>query len=56
MILVSEKFLMIEKLKVLIFFVVVIYLVYSCEECNYMFSNYVFCIGELVCVYGVEYV
>lgn len=20
-----------------------------------MFSNYVFCIGELVCVYGVEY-
>lgn len=56
MTLVSEKFLTIEKLKVLIFFVVVIYSVYSCEECNYMFSNYASCTGESVCVYGAEYV
>lgn len=55
MTLVSEKFLTIEKLKVLIFFVVVIYSVYSCEECNYMFSNYASCTGESVCVYGAEY-
>ncbi|XP_052693585.1 uncharacterized protein LOC128171849 isoform X1 [Crassostrea angulata] len=56
MTLVSEKFLTIEKLKVLIFFVVVIYSEYSCEECNYMFSNYASCTGESVCVYGAEYV
>lgn len=56
MTLVSEKFLTIEKLKVLIFFVVVVYSVYSCEECNYMFSNYASCTGESVCVYGAEYV
>lgn len=56
MTLVSGKFLTMEKLKVLIFFVVVIYSVYSCEECNYIFSNYASCTGESVCVYGAEYV
>lgn len=54
MILVSGSLLIIEKMKVLIIFVIFVYFVFSCEECDYFFSNYVICIGEMVCVYGVE--
>lgn len=50
MILVSGSLLIIEKMKVLIIFVIFVYFVFSCEECDYFFSNYVICIGEMVCV------
>lgn len=52
--LVSGSLLIIEKMKVLIIFVTLVYFAFSCEECDYPFSNYATCTGETVCVYGAE--
>lgn len=41
-------------MKVLIIFVTLVYFAFSCEECDYPFSNYATCTGETVCVYGAE--
>lgn len=54
--LVSGSLLIIEKMKVLIIFITLVYFAFSCEECDYPFSNYATCTGETVCVYGAEYV
>lgn len=48
--LVSGSLLIIEKMKVLIIFVTLVYFAFSCEECDYPFSNYATCTGETVCV------
>lgn len=56
MTLVSEKFLTIEKLKVLIFLLLLYTRCTVVRSATICLVNYASCTGESVCVYGAEYV